>query len=271
MTTLTPARPKKLLCKIITNREIAEDIYEMVIEGDFPVDQFYPGVFVHVKCSDASVPLLRRPISICNVSDNGTQLTMLYRAEGAGTKLLAKKLSNQVLDILGPLGRGFQIEEADFKDKKVLVVGGGIGVPPLYYLGRKLLAKSANLHFVNGFNSAANCFYHDEFKKLSENTYYCTVDGTSGFKGFVTDVIKSENLADYDYLYACGPNPMLKALQDMFQEKPNSYISVEERMGCGIGACLACVCDYQQPELEEKAYARVCTEGPVFSLNKIKL
>lgn len=255
---------KKLL-EVKSNKTIADEIYEMRLAGDYDLNEFKPGKFLHIKCSDSIEPLLRRPMSICDIDDKGTELIMLYRREGKGTKLLADKKQGDILDVLAPLGEPFD-QEVVKSGQIVMLVGGGIGVPPLYYLGRKLKQKGAVIKSILGFASAKDVFYEKEFSELGELTI-TTIDGSHGSKGMVTDVLDK----DFDVFYSCGPNAMLKALQGKVEENKKAYMSLEERMGCGVGACLACVCRPKGDYQSDTGYLRACTEGPVFPLHSIEL
>lgn len=251
---------------IVSQQEIAKHIFEIVLEGSLVKQMTNPGQFVHVKVNDSMDPLLRRPISICNVDLEKEQLTMLYRAEGKGTQLLSKRVEGEIVDLLGPLGNGFPVEETK-ENEVALLVGGGIGVPPLYYLSQQLKEKGATVIHVLGFSGKDDVFYEEKFAELGE-TYITTVDGSYGVKGFVTDVIDERKLS-FDTLYSCGPVPMLKALEDRFKDR-RAYISLEQRMGCGIGACFACVC-HDGHEPEGTSYKKVCSDGPVFKVGEVVL
>jgi len=289
---------KTVISKIKSNREIADKIYEMILEGDF--SDYQPGCFVHVKCSNGTDPLLRRPISICDVR-NGTELVLLYRAEGKGTTLMSQRQAGEEIDMLAPLGQGFSLDACK---GTALLIGGGIGVPPLYYLGRLLVARGLKVKSILGFNATKDVFYAENFAELGE-TYVTTVQAPSVAaqrhceegeaihaklhgdrhaaprlamtsqtrndlhysQGLVTDLLAE--VGSWDTLYSCGPTAMLKALQTRIPKEKHAYISLEERMGCGVGACLACVCDLAEPTT--KSYARACTEGPVFAMHSVKL
>ncbi|HHY74555.1 MAG TPA: dihydroorotate dehydrogenase electron transfer subunit [Bacillus bacterium] len=257
---------KKQWMKVVSQVEIAKNIYELVLEGELVSKMQEAGQFVHLKVDDRLDPLLRRPISICDIDYDNNRFTMIYRAEGKGTTLLCKKIENDAVDVLGPLGHGFPIAEIE-KGETALLVGGGIGVPPLYNLSKQLVRKGVNVIHVFGFQDKSVMFYEEKFKKLGP-TYIATVDGSYGIKGFVTDVIAAENL-QFDYLYSCGPTPMLKALNERFSDK-KGFISLEERMGCGIGACFACVCHLQE-DPTGAAYRKVCSDGPVFPIGEVLL
>ena len=244
--------------KVATHKQIAENIFELTLSGHLVQEMDGPGQFVHLRVSDSFEPLLRRPISISSIDREAGLFTMIYRAEGRGTSLLALKNSGEEVDVLGPLGNGFPVEEANEGDTVVLI-GGGIGVPPLYELSKRLTGKGVKTVHVLGFQSKEAVFYEEEFKELGD-TYIVTVDGSHGEEGFVTNVL--ERLGDdFSLYYTCGPVPMLKAIQNMYQGK-KGFLSFEERMGCGIGACFACVC--KTTELVEADYVKVCSDGPVF-------
>ena len=191
---------------------------------------------------------------------------MIYRAEGKGTTLLSKKKTGDKLDILGPLGHGFPVNEAK-QGETALLVGGGIGVPPLYELSQQLVNHGVKVVHVLGFQSENAVFYEKEFASLGK-TYVATVDGSYGHKGFVTNVIDSKGIA-FDRLYSCGPTPMLSTLAHEYKHK-KVYLSLEERMGCGIGACFACVC-HTADNPNGHTYKKVCSDGPVFKAGEVVL
>lgn len=257
---------KKQWMKVVSQHQIAKDIYELVLEGDLVNEMNVSGQFVHIKVDDSIDPLLRRPISICDINHNKKQFTMIYRAEGKGTMLLSKKQANDLVDVLGPLGNGFPVEEVG-NSETALLVGGGIGVPPLYNLSKRLVQKGIKVIHVLGFQSKEAVFYEEKFSELG-STFIATVDGSYGDQGFVTDVIKSKQIR-FDVLYACGPTPMLKALDAGYKDK-KGFISLEERMGCGIGACFACVCHLQE-DPTGSSYRKICSDGPVFPLGEVVL
>ncbi|XNQ64681.1 dihydroorotate dehydrogenase electron transfer subunit [Alkalihalobacillus sp. 1P02AB] len=251
---------------IVSQQQIAEQIYEITCQGPLVTAMTNPGQFVHIKIDQYEDLLLRRPLSICDVNTEEQTLTMLYRVEGDGTKRLSEKQVHSQIDVLGPLGQGFPVEETK-PGEVALLVGGGIGVPPLYYLSKQLKARGVEVIHVLGFQSKEAVFYEKEFNELGP-TYVTTVDGSHGIKGFVTDAIHKHNLT-FDTLYSCGPNAMLKALTERFADK-RAFLSLEERMGCGIGACLACVCHLTN-DPEGASYKKVCTDGPVFKVGEVVL
>jgi dihydroorotate dehydrogenase electron transfer subunit len=253
---------KKEICKIISQKEIAQDIFQLNVEADFVNEIKAPGQFVHIRVAKALDPLLRRPISISSVDKRNSQFTMIYRKEGKGTTLLAEKGPGMLLDILGPLGNGFPVNEVK-AGETALLVGGGIGVPPLYELSKQLTANGVKVIHVLGFQTESAVFYEKEFVEYGD-TYITTVDGSYGKKGFVTDVIKE---LDFDCLYTCGPTPMLKAIEKQYSHK-KVFLSLEERMGCGVGACFACVCKTSN-EFDDVSYKKVCSDGPVFRAGEV--
>lgn len=251
---------------VVSHDNIAKNIYELVVEGDLVADMREPGQFVHIKVGRGTDPLLRRPISICDVDVEKKRLTMIYRTEGRGTQLLAEAVPGESVDVLGPLGTGFPVSETAPGETAVLV-GGGIGVPPLYYLSKQLTARGVRVIHVIGFASAQDVFYADRFTELGD-VHVATVDGSLGTKGFVTDVLEQEKI-EFDTLYACGPSQMLKALEERYRDK-KGFLSLEQRMGCGVGACLACVCRLQEDPSGAK-YRKICTDGPVFPIGEVIL
>jgi len=243
---------------------IAKNIYRITLSGDLVRNMNSPGQFVHVRIGAQRDPLLRRPISICEINKEKNEFTMIYRKEGIGTSLLSEKRPGEMVDVLGPLGNGFPLD-AVASGQTALLVGGGIGVPPLYELAKQLVQNGVQVIAVLGFQDNKVMFYEDKFSELGK-TYIATVDGSYGTKGFVTNVIHANSL-EFDVLYSCGPKPMLKALEQTFPHK-KVYLSLEERMGCGIGACFACVCHVPN---HETAYKKVCVDGPVFKAGEVVL
>jgi dihydroorotate dehydrogenase electron transfer subunit len=253
---------RKELCKISDQKEIAADIYEFTVTGELVSEISAPGQFVHIRVSNGWDPLLRRPISISSFDKTQKKLTMIYRKEGKGTSMLAEMVSGMPIDILGPLGNGFPVDEVS-SGETALLVGGGIGVPPLYELSNQLIEKGVKVIHVLGFQTAEAVFYEKEFQ-INGETYVTTVDGSYGRNGFVTDVIKD---LQFDCLYTCGPTPMLKAIEQSYPNK-KVFLSLEERMGCGVGACFACVCK-RADDPAGVSYKKVCSDGPVFRAGEV--
>lgn len=242
------------MCEIVRNTCIAPDIYDMRFVCAEMAAASQPGQFVHIKCGDDINTLLRRPISICDI--DGNQVRVLYQVKGEGTKLLAQKKKGEQLDVMGPLGRGFQIS-AD--NKKCAVIGGGIGTFPLLLLSKQLDKPDVYL----GFRTKELVSLEEEFAACAGNLTIATDDGSYGYNGFAIDALKA-NLDGVDMIYACGPTPMLKAVQALSAETGiEAQLSLEQRMGCGIGACLTCACNVRGH------YAHVCKAGPVFKASEV--
>lgn len=240
---------------VIVQQSIAKNIFELTVEGDLVEEMAEPGQFVHIRVADSFEPLLRRPISIASIDKENNRFTMIYRSEGRGTQILAAKRTGDEIDVLGPLGHGFPVEEAE---KKAYLIGGGIGVPPLYELAKQLNSRGIETVHILGFESKEAIFYEEKFRALGE-THIATVDGSHGTEGFVTHIL-NELPHDFDTYFSCGPTAMLEAVQWAYPQK-KGFLSYEQRMGCGIGACFACVCRTTKSEMD---YIKVCSDGPVF-------
>ena len=221
----------------------------MVLSGDTSAITA-PGQFVNIRLEGM---FLRRPISVCDYDEKS--LTIVYKVVGHGTEAMAAMAPGSKLDILTGLGNGYDLSLAG--DKPVLL-GGGVGVPPLYNLAKKLLAQGKEVTVILGFNTRDEVFYEEEFQALGARTLICTADGSYGLKGFATTPL--ENL-DYTYFYTCGPEPMLKAVYKA--TTTSGQMSFEERMGCGFGACMGCSCKTLT------GYKRICKEGPVMKKEEI--
>lgn len=242
------------IAKILRNDLIALDTYEMEIEGFTNANA---GQFINIKTGDNAL-LLRRPISISEVLDKSIIIT--YKVVGKGTTVLSKKLPGDTLDILGPLGNGFTL----CKGKKVLLIGGGIGVPPLVETAKRL-SKDNEVTIVIGARDKSQVIYEEKLSRYG-NVYVTTDDGSYKDKGNVLECIEKNNI-DFDIFYACGPSVMLKYLDYKYYNVKEGYISFEERMACGVGICYGCVCT---PKELKNGMLRVCKEGPVFGLGVIK-
>jgi dihydroorotate dehydrogenase electron transfer subunit len=247
-----------MLCRVIENRTIAEDTLLMVLKADSAaLADFDPGVFVNIRIMDSDSPLLRRPISVHETDIENGILKLIYKVVGEGTRKLSEKKQGDIVDIFGPLGTGFPIQS---DAKSVVLIGGGVGIPPLYELGKRLAEKGVKVTTVLGARNAEGLFCLEEFGTLGR-VVTATEDGSHGVKGFVTDAIREGKL-EFDCLYACGPKPMLKALDLEFRGKKEGYLSFEERMACGIGACYGCMTKTKD------GLKRVCKDGPVFRLGE---
>lgn len=236
---------KNAIYTIRENRPLTDLVWRMVLEGDTEWIT-RPGQFVNIALEGK---YLRRPISVSDYDEQ--TLTIIYKVVGEGTRQMATMQAGEQLDLLIGLGNGFDTSKAAEKN---LLVGGGVGVPPLYNLAKRLLAEGREVTVVLGFNTAEECFYEEEFTKLGCRVVVTTVDGSKGVKGFVTTAIKELELK-FDYFFSCGPLPMLKALYDA--TACEGQLSFEERMGCGFGACMGCSCKTKYGN------KRICKEGPV--------
>ena len=233
---------KQGIFEITENIPLTETVYRMKLAGDTSAITA-PGQFVNIELSGK---YLRRPISVCDWQDG--LLTIIYKVVGQGTEQMRRMQPGQTLDLLTGLGNGYDLTCAG---KKPLLLGGGVGVPPLYGLAKRLLAQGAQVQVVLGFNTKSEVFYEEEFRKLGAGVSVTTADGSLGIKGFVTDALPE----DYTYFYTCGPEPMLKAV--FRNTKTSGQMSFEARMGCGFGACMGCSCK------TVTGSKRICKEGPV--------
>lgn len=241
---------KQLDMTVLSNTSLTKDVYKMVLEGDTS-SLSRPGQFVNLKLDGL---FLRRPISVCDYDEK--TLTIIYKVVGKGTTEMSKMKVGETVDILIGLGNGFDVTKSG---EKPLVIGGGVGVPPMYNLTKKLIEENKKPIVILGFNKEDEIFYKEEFEALGAEVYISTVDGSVGTKGFVTDVIK--NISDYTYFYTCGPLPMLKAVYDVTNTSGEE--SFEERMGCGFGACMGCSCETKYGN------KRICKDGPVLVKEEI--
>jgi len=239
---------KQGLFKIKQNIPLTDNVYKMILEGDVS-DITAPGQFINIKLDGM---FLRRPISVCDKDDN--TVTIIYKVVGKGTEAMSKMAEGE-LDLLTGLGNGY---DTDASGDSPVLLGGGVGVPPLYMLAKELISQGKNISVVLGFNTKSEIFYEAEFKALGANTYVATADGSYGTKGFVTDALKD---IYYTYFYTCGPEPMLKAVCK--STNTSGQLSFEERMGCGFGACMGCSCKTLT------GYKRICKDGPVMLKEEI--
>ncbi len=239
---------KQGIYKIAENTALTDTVYKMVLEGD---TQYItaPGQFINIALDGK---YLRRPISVCDC-ENG-RITIIYKVVGSGTEQMSKLSAGDSLDVLTGLGNGYKI---DSSTSRPLLIGGGVGVPPLYMLAKKLIESGQKVTVILGFNTKSEIFYEDEFRELGAEVIITTVDGSYGVKGFVTDAFPK----DYDYFYTCGPMPMFKAIEAKVTTQ--GQYSFEERMGCGFGACMGCSCKTKYGS------KRICKDGPVLMREEI--
>lgn len=240
---------KQVIYTLTENIPLAQNIFRMRLTGDNSAITT-PGQFVNLKIDGC---YLRRPISVCDC--RGEELTLIYKVVGKGTEIMSKLPIGSQLDTLAGLGNGFTVSRGG---EAPLLIGGGVGVPPLYWLCRELVAAGARPTVVLGFNSAADVFYTREFEELGARVLLATADGSVGTRGFVTDVVGN---LDYTYFYSCGPEPMFRAL-DKVLTTFGEY-SFESRMGCGFGACMGCSCKTKYGN------KRICKDGPVLTREEV--
>ena len=237
------------ILKVCENTPLTENVFKMVLSGDVS-EVTRPGQFINIKLDGF---YLRRPISVCDKGED--TLTIIYKVVGEGTEYMATLKEGAELDVLIGLGNGFDVNASG---DTALLLGGGVGVPPLYMLCKKLIEAGKKVTVCLGFNTKSEVFYADEFRALGADVRVATVDGTYGTKGFVTNLFDD---VDYSYYYTCGPEPMLKAVYSTCTS--DGELSFEERMGCGFGACMCCSCK------TVTGYKRICKEGPVMKKEEI--
>lgn len=238
---------QQTLFTILANELIASDVYRMRLQGDTRAIE--PGQFVNIRVDGQ---FLRRPISVCDAQDGW--LTIVYKVVGVGTAAMSEWPAGRVVDVLTGLGQGYDVNCAG---ERPLLIGGGVGVPPMYMLARTLRAMGKPVQVVLGFNTESEVFYEQAFRDLGCEVQVTTVDGSYGQKGFVTDVLDGSQ----SYYYTCGPLPMIKAVLQRLGT--HGQVSMEERMGCGFGACMGCTIQ------TTNGYKRVCKEGPVFKAEEL--
>ena len=259
-------KKQKEEAKVISQQELAPGIFSLIIETE-AAKTARPGQFVSVYTKNAS-KLLPRPISICEINKEDMTLRLVYRVTGdrTGTKEFSALKAGDTVPVIGPLGNGFPYEEA--KGKKVFLMGGGIGVPPILELAKEIECEKKQI--VVGYRNANN-FLKEEFE-ANGDLYISTEDGSVGTKGNVMNAIEECGL-EADMIFACGPTPMLRAIKAYAEEKGiTCYISLEERMACGIGACLACVCKTKEVDAHSNVHnKRICKDGPVFLATEVEI
>ncbi len=255
---MAPTNKKSV--RIIQNIEIEQNIFDLWLEDREMVNAARPGQFISLYCKDGS-RLLPRPISICELDQKQGRLRLVYRASGKGTMEFASLKAGDMVDIMGPLGNGFTPEGT-----KAILIGGGIGIPPMLELAKQL---SCQKEIVLGFKDSI--FLDKEFEEYGK-VYLATEDGSAGTKGNVIDAIRENNL-QADIIYACGPTPMLRGIKAYADEVGvKAQLSLEERMACGIGACLACICKTKEVDHHSNVNnKRICKEGPVFYADEVEL
>lgn len=241
---------KKSIFTIENNERLTNDVYRIMLSGDTSAISA-AGQFVNIELDGL---YLRRPISVCDLE--GTMLTLIYKVVGRGTEKMSLLTKGKKLDLLTGLGNGYDTSKSG--DNPV-IIGGGVGVPPLYMLAKKLISAGKRPKAILGFNTKSEIFLEDEFRALGIDVYVASADGSYGIKGYVTDALSK--CGAYDYTFSCGPEPMLKAVYNA-AETDGQY-SFEERMGCGFGACMGCTCETKY------GFKRICKDGPVLERGEI--
>ncbi len=250
--------------EIVAKEQLKNDIFKFAILSEEMAKVALPGQFLEIRVKDDIEPFLRRPISIHKIDKEKNELEFIFQVKGKGTEILAQKQVGDKISILGPLGKGdFRFEN----HKNIAIIGGGIGVFPLYELARQA-SKNANVTTYLGFRSKDFVVLEDDFKKVSNKVVLTTDDGSYGENGFAINFLKEDcNNQKPDCIYACGPLPMLKAVRDFAMENGiSAQVSLEERMGCGIGICLGCAVKDKKAD----GYKHVCKDGPVFDINDVE-
>jgi len=261
--------------KILSRKEVAPNIFLVKLLAPSVTQEVLPGQFIHIKCSTDNYPLLRRPLSIHRIDKEKGEIYILFQVVGEGTKLLTQKEVGDNLDILGPIGNGFNIYP---ESKKIMIIGGGIGIAPLLALAEESIAQGKEVRVLIGALKKELVIGEENFRKLGAKVDVATDDGSYKYRGLVTDLLEGSIRERWlaDQIFACGPKPMLKKINEIALEANiNCQVSLEERMGCGIGACLGCVCKIKAKEKNNNQnqikyiYKRVCVDGPIFEGSEV--
>lgn len=255
---------RKEWCTVLSQEELTAGIYSMWLQTETIAADAKPGQFISLYCQDGA-RLLPRPISLCEIDKAGRRLRIVYRVAGEGTKEFSAKKAGDKISVLGPLGNGFPLSLAE--GKTVFLMGGGIGIPPMLETAKQL---DADKKIIVGYRDK-NLFLKEELEQAG-TLFIATEDGSIGTKGNVLDAVREQALAG-DIIFACGPTPMLRAIKTFAQEqKMECYISMEEKMACGVGACLACVCQSKDVDAHSHVHnKRICKDGPVFKASEVEL
>ncbi|WP_027340333.1 dihydroorotate dehydrogenase electron transfer subunit [Halonatronum saccharophilum] len=259
---------QRVIKEILSQEEIAPKHFKMVIDAPEIVEGAKPGQFLHLKWVDniGGDPLLRRPISINDMDKDSGELSIIYRVLGRGTELLSRLSKGDKVDIMGPIGKGFSIPK---EARKVVVVGGGMGIAPLYPIVKELLNKDREITLFLGGADEGQLLNLKDYEEMDLELKTSTVDGSHGYKGFVTDLLE-EALDGADYIYTCGPEGMMEVVQEKAKKLGvKGEASLEERMGCGTGACLSCVCKIKVGTKDDWEYKKTCTQGPIFPVEEV--
>lgn len=263
----------KIKVQILSKEEVAPNIFLIKLLALSVAQDALPGQFIYIKCSKDNYPLLRRPISIHRIDKEKGEIYILFQVKGEGTNLLSQRAVGDDLDIVGPIGNGFTIYP---ESKKIVIVGGGIGVAPLLALAEKSLTEGKELRVLIGASKKEMVINEESIKNLGVKVEVATDDGSYMYKGFVTDLLEKTIKEGWlaDQVFVCGPEPMLRKVANIaLRANIHCQVSLEERMGCGIGACMTCVCKIKikekQTDKEDYKYKRVCIDGPIFEANEV--
>ncbi|MBO8159413.1 dihydroorotate dehydrogenase electron transfer subunit [Thermosyntropha sp.] len=250
---------------VISHKKLGRDLYEIEFIAPRIAPCCQPGQFVHVKTGGTMDPLLRRPLSLYDVDEKLNSITLLYKVVGKGTELLTKIKVKENINVMGPLGKGFSL--GDYKS--VLLVGGGVGIAPLIYLARVLRERGCKVTVLYGAARSEELVAFDRLRSIGVELMLATMDGSAGYKGLVTELLYDKiNPHDIEFIYTCGPEPMMVAVKDYADKYGiKGEVSLEENMACGVGACLGCA---RKLKPEDDHYVKVCKDGPVFSMADIK-
>lgn len=253
--------------RVIGHRQMAKDMWEIELKIPEIASECQAGQFVHVRVGTENDPLLRRPLSLYDVDQNNGSIVLLYKVVGQGTRLLTRLTVGDYLNIMGPLGKGFNLPG---KPCRVVLVGGGVGIAPLVYLARRLKALECQVTVLYGVESKEQLVAAEKLNYLEVNYLPATADGSAGYQGLVTGLLQTQlNAGEFDYIYTCGPEQMMAAVARLAKEYGISgQVSLEESMACGVGACLGCA---RKLKSENETYVKVCKDGPVFDLQQVEI
>ena len=261
--------PKQIFARLVKKEEIIKGVFKITVEAEEIVKNSKPGNFIEIRVSSQTAPFLRRPISIYNLDKEKGLLEFIFQVKGEGTTILSEKQEGENIDIIGPLGFGtFKFENR----KNIAIIGGGIGIFPLYELAKQAKKLNINVDIYLGYRNKENVMLEKEFEKVSDNLLVATDDGSYSKKGFAINFLE-ENLDrnKYDCIYACGPLPMLRAVQKLsIDKKIDCQISLEEKMACGLGVCLGCAVKTSKSSKDLPEYWHVCKAGPVFNAKDVE-
>jgi dihydroorotate dehydrogenase electron transfer subunit len=253
--------------KVLSHRQVAEDLWELELLVPKITSECEPGQFVHIRIGNENEPLLRRPLSLYDANRKTGIISLLYKVVGKGTRLLTRLEAGDYLNIMGPLGTGFTLPD---KPSRVILVGGGLGIAPLVYLARRLKALECKVTVLYGVENKEQLAAAERLTSFEAACLPATIDGSAGYKGLVTGLLQDELKAcNFDFIYTCGPEPMMAEAARLAKEHSlPGEVSLEEAMACGIGACLGCA---RKLKDKSEGYVKVCKDGPVFNLNEVEI